>query len=159
MSTLSQTTQIPAEPTPVQPSPSSARVRFRCKSLRIDEKILAVKKLLLETQGVLEVAFNKRIGSVLVIFDKTATSAEQIVQKITKSLNIDLEKIQESLKNTHKSFFSKRARTLVKRTMMTAGAASIFALFYSGGKHIFYGRIWLTAMMLHAYQNKRTILK
>ena len=133
------------------------RFRFRCKSLRIDDKAAEVKESLLKTKGVIELAINKRVGSVLVIFDKAKTSAETLFVKIAESLGVDVQKVKDGLSRFSRTVSGRKGRRIVKRGMMGAGVAAIGLLAYSEKGHAISGGVWLTLLAAHLYQNKRTL--
>lgn len=133
------------------------RFRFRCESLRIDEKAAEVKKSLLKTKGVVELAINKRVGSVLVVFDKAKTNIDTLFVKIAESLGVDVQKVKDGLSRFSHTVSGRKGRRIVKRGMMGAGVAAIGLLAYSEKGHAIAGGVWLTLLAAHLYQNKRTL--
>lgn len=130
------------------------RFRFRCKSLCIEEKVAAVRASLANTKGVVEVTVNKRVGSLLVLFDKAKVNAETLFLKVAEDLGIDRQKFRDEFSRK----FSRRAgRRGVKQGMLGAGLLSLALLAYSGKAHALVGGVGITLLAAHLYQNKRTL--
>ncbi|SIN99023.1 HMA2 domain-containing protein [Halodesulfovibrio marinisediminis] len=134
-----------------------SRFRFRCESLKFDEKAKAVKEALTKTKGVVEVAVNKRVGSLLVIFDHAKIRAEQLFSTIASSLGMDPEQVKDKLRSVSQAINSKRGRRYVKRGLLGAGVITLSLLTISEDAHAFSGVIWLSLMATHIYQNRRTL--
>lgn len=135
-----------------------SRFRFRCESFKLDEKAQAVKEKLQKTKGVAKVAVNKRVGSLLVIFDHAKVCAERIFETIASSLGIDPNIVKSKLRSVSQAINSKKGRRYVKRGLLGAGTITLSLLTISEDAHAVSGVIWLTLMATHIYQNRRTLL-
>lgn len=134
-----------------------ARFRFRCESLKLDERADAVKSALTKTKGVAEVAINKRVGSVLVLFDRAKVQAEQLFSTIVASLGLDPEEVKEKLRELNRAVSGRKGRRIIKRGLMGAGLVTLGMLTISEKGHAIAGGVWLTLLAAHLYQNKRTL--
>ncbi|MCT4535923.1 HMA2 domain-containing protein [Halodesulfovibrio sp.] len=134
-----------------------ARFRFRCESLKIEEHANAIKESLAKTKGVVEVAVNKRVGSILVLFDQAAVSADKLFCKIAEGLGLEPEQIKSKLSSFNRAVIGRSGRRVVKRGLLCAGATTLALLAFSEKGHAVAGGVWLTLMAAHLYQNKRTL--
>jgi len=135
-----------------------ARFRFRCESLKFEEHAHAVKNALAKTKGVAEVAVNKRVGSVLVLFDRAKIQAEQLFSTIITSLGLAPEEVKEKLHELNRTISGRKGRRFIKRGLMGAGLLTLGLLTVSEKGHAIAGGVWLTLLAAHLYQNKRTLL-
>jgi len=138
-------------------APHHARFRFRCESLKMAEKANAVRDSLSKTKGVVKVAVNKRVGSLLVCYDQTKAKVEQLFQNVASSLGIDVNEVKRKLSSVNRAIVGRTSRRIVKRGMLGAGIATLALLAYSEKKHAISGSIWVGLMAVHLYQNKRTL--
>lgn len=134
-----------------------ARFRFRCESLKIEERADAVKEALAKTKGVVEVAVNKRVGSILVLFDQAKVGADKLFCSIATSLGLKPEEVKSKISSFNRAITGRTARKVVKRGLLGAGITTIALLAYSEKAHVVAGSVWLTLMAAHLYQNKRTL--
>ena len=135
------------------------RIRFRNEALKIADFGYSLRDSLLETKGVIEVHINRRVGSVLVLFDKAKISTKKILTKISETLSIDFDKVLEGVKNLKKTLMSRKGRRYVKVGMFGAIATSLASLAFSSKWHAATGVAFAGTTALHLYQNKKTILK
>ena len=134
-----------------------ARFRFRCESLKLEERANAVKDALSKTKGVAEIAVNKRVGSLLVLFDRGKVQAEQLFSTIARCLGLEPEQVKSKLTSFHHTITGKKGRRVVKRGMLAAGITALSLLTVSDDKHAIAGVVWLSLIAAHIYQNKRTL--
>ncbi|MFV0347264.1 MAG: HMA2 domain-containing protein [Halodesulfovibrio sp.] len=137
---------------------SQGRIRFRNGALKVGELGYSLRDELLAAKGILDVQLNKRIGSMLVLFDKARIKAEAIFKRIAEFLHIDVVKVQEGLSSFNRAFGSRAARRNVKLGMGLALGTAIGALAYSGRWHAVAGGAFLTLLGGHLYQNRRTLM-
>lgn len=135
-----------------------ARFRFRCESLKLEERANAVKDALTKTKGVAEIAVNKRVGSLLVLFDQAKVQAEQLFSTIARCLGMEPEQVKNKLSSFNLAVTGKKGRRAVKRGMMAAGVTTLMLLTVSEDKHAMAGVVWLSLIATHIYQNRRTLL-
>ncbi|WP_029896090.1 HMA2 domain-containing protein [Desulfohalovibrio reitneri] len=138
---------------------TTGRVRFRNEALKVAEVAYSIRDSLLEAKGVLQVEVNKRIGSLLVLYDRGKTSAEQVMGKIATTLGIDVEKVKNRARNAGKALKSAKGRRYVKRGMMASLGGALAALTVSENWHVVGGSVFLGFLTLHLYQNQRTLAK
>lgn len=136
----------------------NARFRFRCESLKLEERANAVKDALTKTKGVAEITINKRIGSLLVLFDQAKVQAEQLFSTIARCLGMEPGQVKNKLSSFNLKITSKKGRRVVKRGMMAAGITTLMLLTVSEDKHAIAGVVWLSLIAAHLYQNRRTLL-
>lgn len=135
------------------------RIRFRNESLKVAEFGYTVRDSLLEIKGVVQVQVNKRIGSILILFDKTKVNTDKILTKIAESLGVDMTKIKSNVSNMQKALAGRKGRKYVKRGMMASMAALLGIVYFSEKWHVAAGVAFVHLLALHLYQNKRTLLK
>ncbi len=133
------------------------RIRFRNGALKVGEMGYALRDELLAAKGVLDVQFNKRIGSMLVLFDKARISAEHILARIADTLHIDVTKVRAGLTTFNRAIGSRKARRNVKLGMGLSLGTAIGALALSNRWHAVAGTAFLTLLGTHLYQNRRTL--
>ena len=138
---------------------TNGRFRVRDEALKIEEKAAAAKESLLKTKGVVEVAVNKLVGSILVLFDKTKVKAEQLFTKLGECLGINIARVKKGLSCFNRTITGRKARRIVKFSMIGAGVTTLTLLAYSEDKHAIAGMVWVSLMVAHLYQNKRTLFK
>ncbi|GFM36645.1 HMA2 domain-containing protein [Desulfovibrio psychrotolerans] len=136
---------------------SQGRIRFRNGALKAGELGYALRDELLAAKGVLDVQLNKRIGSMLVLFDKARITAETILKRIAAHLDIDLAKVREGLNNMNRIIGSRAARRNVKIGMGVALGTAMASLAYSGRWHAVAGSVFMLFLGTHLYQNRRTL--
>lgn len=134
-----------------------ARFRFRCESLKLEERANAVKDALSKTKGVAEIAVNKRVGSLLVLFDRGKVQAEQLFSTIARCLGLEPEQVKNKLTSFNRTITGKKGRRVVKRGMMVAGITALSLLTVSEDKHAMAGVVWISLIAAHIYQNRRTL--
>lgn len=135
------------------------RIRFRNESLKVAEFAYGIRDSLLEVKGVIQVQVNKRIGSILILFDKTKVSAENILSKVAEGLGIDMAKVKENVSNMKKALNGRNGRKYVKRGMGGALAAALGIVYFSEKWHVAAGIVFIHMLALHLYQNRRTLTK
>lgn len=135
------------------------RFRFRHHALKVGDVTLDLRDKLLEIKGVLDVEVNKRVGSLLVLFDKTKTSLKNILEKIAATLGLPIEKIYSGANSAQKALTSKKARSLTKKGLMVSGVATLGALAFSEKTHVIAGLTCLGIVSLHVFQNRKTLFK
>lgn len=135
------------------------RIRFRNEALKLGEFAYTVRDSLLEVKGVIQVQVNKRVGSILILFDKTKTNAEKILNRIAGALGVDMEKVKADLSNVRKKLTGVKGRRYVKRGMFGALAAALGIVFFSEKMHVAIGVVFVHLLALHLYQNKRTLMR
>jgi len=138
---------------------AQGRIRFRNEALQVAEFGYAVRDSLLEIKGVVQVQVNKRIGSILILFDKTKVSAEKILNSIAESLGVDMAKVKKNVSNMQKALTGKKGRTYVKRGLLASMAALLGIVYFSEKWHVAAGVAFVHLLALHLCQNKRTLLK
>lgn len=138
---------------------AQGRIRFRNEALKVAEFGYTIRDSLLELKGVMQVQVNKRIGSILILFDKTKVSADKILNRIAESLGVDMAKVKKSVGDMQKALTGKKGRTYVKRGMMAALGTALGVLLISEKWHAIAGAAFVSMLALHLYQNKRTLLK
>ncbi len=135
------------------------RIRFRNEALKVAELGFTVRDSLLELKGVAQVQVNKRIGSILILFDKTKISTEKILTKIAEALGVDMEKVKQNVSNLQKELTTPKARKYVQRGLMASIAAALGIVYFSEKWHVAAGVVFVHLLALHLYQNKRTLMK
>ncbi len=138
---------------------AQGRIRFRNEALKVAEFAYTIRDSLLEVKGVVQVQVNKRIGSILILFDKTKVSAENILNKVADTLGVDMTKVKTSAKDVQKALTSRKGRKYVKRGLITAIAAALGVVYFSEKWHVVAGVAFVHLLGLHLYQNKRTLMK
>ncbi len=136
-------------------SVTPGRIRLRNKALKAEELAYTLRDQLLEVRGVVQVQINKRIGSILILFDKAKTNAEKILCDLAGVLGIDREKI----KKTINTITGKKARQYVKQGMLVTLGIGLGAALFSEKWHIAFGLVFTKLVALHLYQNRRTLMK
>lgn len=136
---------------------AQGRIRFRDELLKVEEKAATAKESLLKTKGVVEVAINQRVGSLLVLFDKSKVMADHLLLRLAECLGIDPARIKAGLTRVSRTVTSRRARRIVKLGMLGAGITTLTLLAYSEKGHAIAGGIWVSLMGAHLYQNRRTL--
>lgn len=138
---------------------AQGRIRFRNDALKAAEFGYAIRDSLLELKGVVQVQVNKRIGSILILFDKTKVSGEKILTKVADALGVDMAKVKANVSTMQKALTGKKGRTYVKRGMLTTMGALLGVVCFSEKWHVVAGVAFVHLLALHLYQNKRTLLK
>jgi len=138
---------------------TQGRIRFRNEALKVAEFGYTVRDSLLELKGVVQVQVNKRIGSILILFDKTKITTEKILTKVAETLGVDMKKVKSSVSNMKKALTGKKGRTYVKRGLIASMAAALGIVYFSEKWHVITGVAFVHLLALHLYQNKRTLLK
>lgn len=138
---------------------TAGRLRVRNGALKSNELATCVKEKLFEAKGVLEVQVNRRVGSVLVLFDKARISVERVMGRIATALGMDTKKLSAKAQSAQKAISGKKGRRYVKRGMIVALAAALGVVAYSEKWHVIAGGAFLTLLGAHLYQNRRTVLK
>lgn len=135
------------------------RIRFRNEALKVAEFGYAVRDALLEIKGVVQVQVNKRIGSILILFDKAKVSADSILTKLAEALGVDMSKVKENAAKVKKSFIGIKGRRYVKRGLLASIAAALGIVYFSEKWHVAAGVVFVHLLALHLYQNKKTLMK
>ena len=135
------------------------RIRFRNGALKAAGFANTVRDALLDAKGVLEVQVNRRVGSLLVLFDKGRISGEKILSTVAESLGVDLDKLRAQAASMKKSITSPDGRRNVKRGMMASLAVGLAMLVFSERLHAAAGLAFVALLAAHLYQNKRTLMK
>ena len=137
----------------------NGRIRFRNEALKVAEFGYAVRDSLLEVKGVVQVQVNKRVGSLLILFDKTKVTAEKILDTVAGALGVDLSKVRESVNDVKKKLTGPQGRRFVKRGLLVSMAATLGIVAFSEKWHVAAGVAFVHLLGLHLYQNKRTLFK
>lgn len=135
------------------------RIRFRNEALKVAEFGYTLRDALLEIKGVVQVQVNKRIGSILILFDKTKISAENILKTIADALGVDLDKVKSGMNDVRKAVTGRKGRRYVKRGMLATMAAALGIVYFSEKWHVAAGVAFVHLLALHLYQNKKTLMK
>ncbi|CCH50186.1 HMA2 domain-containing protein [Pseudodesulfovibrio piezophilus] len=135
------------------------RIRFRNEALKVADFGYKVRDSLLEVKGVIQVQVNKRVGSILILFDKTKITAENILTKIAEGLGIDMNKVKANMASAQKTLNGRKARRYVKRGLAASLIAAIGIVYYSERWHVVAGSAFLSLLGMHIYQNRRTLAK
>ncbi len=138
---------------------AEGRIRIRNAALKVGEMGYALRDELLAAKGVLDVQVNKRIGSMLVLYDKARISAESILQRVATALHVDLDKVRAGLSNINRKLVSREGRRYVKAGMGASLGIAMGALAVSGRWHILAGTVFLGCLGAHLYQNRRTLTR
>ncbi|WP_018123753.1 HMA2 domain-containing protein [Desulfovibrio oxyclinae] len=138
---------------------TQGRIRFRNEALKVAEFGYTLRDALLEAKGVVQVQVNKRIGSILILFDKTKISTEKILKTIADALGIDLAKVKSGMNDVQKALAGRKGRRLVKRGMLASIAAALGIVYFSEKWHVVAGVAFVHFLALHLYQNKKTLMK
>jgi copper chaperone CopZ len=137
---------------------TEGRIRFRNEALKVAEFGYAIRDSLLEAKGVMQVQVNKRVGSILILFDKTKISAEKILNKIAEAIGVDMTKVKAGVNNMNKALTGRKGRRYVKRGLMATITTAIGVVYFSEKLHVVAGIGFLTLLAMHVYQNKRTLM-
>ena len=138
---------------------AQGRIRFRNEALKVAEFAYTIRDSLLEVKGVVQVQVNKRIGSILILFDKSKVSADKILNQIAETLGVDMTKVKTGVKDMQKALTSRKGRKYVKRGLMATIAAALGIVYFSEKWHVVAGVTFIHLLALHLYQNKRTLMK
>lgn len=138
---------------------TQGRIRFRNEALKVAEFGYSLRDALLEVKGVVQVQVNKRIGSILILFDKTKISTEKILKTIADALGVDLTKVKSGMNDVHKALTGLKGRRYVKRGMLATIAAALGIVYFSEKWHVAAGIAFVHLLALHLYQNKKTLMK
>jgi hypothetical protein len=144
---------------PMHTDASAGRIRFRDEALMVAEVAYAIRDSLLEVKGVVQVEVNKRIGSILVLYDRSKTSGENILKRIAESLGVDVERVKDRARSAQKALTSAKGRRYVKRGMMASMAGALGVVAFSEKWHVAAGAVFVPLLALHMYQNKKTLMK
>ncbi|MBZ0157820.1 MAG: hypothetical protein K8I29_16615 [Alphaproteobacteria bacterium] len=131
------------------------RVRVRDKALNRSSTITALKESLLKYKGIIKVTENRRVGSLLVIYDRAVTGIRKIMAIIAGYLNTSgtLNKVTASIKRSGKAF-----RRAINIGMLSALLASIVAAIVgSKGMHVIAGTGFLALFAMHFYRHKEMV--
>lgn len=137
---------------------TQGRIRFRNEALKVAEFGYTVRDALLEAKGVVQVQVNRRVGSLLVLFDKTRISAERILERIARSLGVDPDKVRDGAAGVQRALASRKGRRYVKRGMMASLAAALGIVLVSEKWHVAAGVVFVHLLAAHMYQNRRTLM-
>ena len=138
---------------------ASGRIRFRNEALKVAEFGMTVRDALLEAKGVLEVQVNRRIGSLLVIFDKSRINAEKILTRIADALGVDLDKMKKQAQQLQRTISGRDARKYVKRGLLASLGLALGVVFLSEEWHVAAGTAFVGLLAAHLYQNRRTLMR
>lgn len=138
---------------------TQGRIRFRNESLKVAEFGYTLRDALLEVKGVVQVQVNKRIGSILILFDKTKISADKILNTIAGALGVDMSKVKNGISNANKALTGRKGRRYVKRGLMASIATALGIVYFSEKWHVVAGITFVHLLALHLYQNKKSLMK
>ncbi|BCS88104.1 HMA2 domain-containing protein [Pseudodesulfovibrio sediminis] len=138
---------------------TQGRIRFRNEALKVTEFGFTLRDALLEVKGVVQVQVNKRIGSILILFDNTKISAEKVLSKIADALGVDLTKVKSGMNDVHKALTGMKGRRYVKRGMLASMATLLGIVYFSEKWHVAAGVAFVHLIALHLYQNKKTLMR
>ena len=133
------------------------RIRFRHRALKDEGRATVMHDRLHELKGVHEVSINRRIGSLLVIFENTEVSADVVLKAVGKVLRINSVRFKDELQKLDRTMSSQAGRRYVKRGMLTALGTAFFLLLLADDYHPLGGAAFVTLLAAHLYQNRRTL--
>jgi len=140
-------------------SATNGRVRVRHGALKGSSTAGEIRGKLLEMKGVLDVQINRRVGSLLVMYDKAKISLERILNKVAEVLHVDLAALKSRMSQANKALTGVKGRRYVKRGMLGALGTAMVALVWTERYHVVAGGVFLGLLGLHLYQNKRTLAR
>ncbi|GFK94694.1 hypothetical protein NNJEOMEG_02541 [Fundidesulfovibrio magnetotacticus] len=138
---------------------TEGRVRFRDAALKAEDIGNTVREALRKTPGVLRTEVNRRVGSLLVLYDKASIGLKDILEKIAQALGVDPEMFREHLKNLQRTLAGVGARRNVKRGMLGALGLALGGLLVHEGLHVAAGAVFAALLAAHLYQNRRTLMR
>lgn len=133
------------------------RIRFRHRALKNEDRAVVVQESLHELKGVREVAINRRIGSLLVLFENAETSAEEVLKAIGKVLRINREWFKQEVKKLDRVLSSPKTRRYIKRGMLAALGTALLLALLADDYHPLGGAAFVTLLTMHLIQNRRTL--
>lgn len=140
-------------------SMTQGRLRLRSGALKVEDVAREARERLLDLKGVLEVQVNRRVGSLLVFYDKARIGAEALLARVAELLHVDLERLKAGVARADKALRTPEARRAVKRGMAGALVLAVGALAVSGKAHAGAGALFLALAGVHVFQNRRTLLR
>lgn len=136
-----------------------SRLRFRNHVIKTGAVAYTVRDSIFELAGVLKVEVSKRTGSILVIFNKAQIAAEDILNKIANTLDINSGLPGRSLRRSKHVLKNTRSRSLVKKGLLVTGAVTLGSLTFSKKAHLIAGATLVGFAGLHMMQNNKNLLK
>ena len=135
------------------------RLRIRDVSLKYPSTAENLRKVLLDIKGVSEVETNRRVGSLLVIYDKAVTGITKIVEAASAYLNIK-ERTKDIVQRKRTPAVAKKL--IVRRAsnigMILSLATSVIAAIVGvKGLHIAAGTAFLLFFVAHFAQHKEKV--
>lgn len=140
-------------------SETNGRVRVRHGALKNPDRAGEVRGKLLEFKGVLDAQVNRRVGSLLVTFDKAKVSMEKILARVAEILHLDIQALRGRMAKVNKAVTSPKARRWTKRGMAGTLGGALAVVAYSEKYHVVAGGAFLGLLGLHLYQNRRTLMR
>lgn len=140
--------------------------RIRIRNLRLKEGAFAgeLKRHLLAVNGLREILINPRVGSALLVYDTSITSAERIIKRISRLLNIsqktEVQKGKVSGVNIIREFSLNKLNTrkAVRIGLIAALSASLIALvFGSKALHAAFGLVFLSFAAIHIFKYEKLL--
>lgn len=138
---------------------TEGRIRFRDAALKAEDISNTVREALLKTTGVLRVEANRRIGSLLVLYDKACLTVKGILEKVAQALGVDIEKVRSDLKKLEKTISTPQYRRYVKRGMLGTLGVALGVVFFWEGLHVAAGAVFTALLAAHLYQNRKTLMR
>lgn len=138
---------------------TTGRLRLRDTLFRGFDEQAPLREKLLALKGVLEVRINRRVGSLLVIFDKTRLHVDELLKTISHALAVDAQKLTKTASSLQKTLCSPTGRRFVKRGMMLTLGAGIFFLPFSEDAHAVAGTAFVALLAGHLYGYRKTLLR
>lgn len=133
------------------------RIRFRHRALRVPGRADAMQERLHELNGVREVSINRRIGSLLVLFENSEVSAKEVLNTIGKVLRINREWFKNEVQKLDRAMSSPKMRRYIKRSMLAALLTALLLALLADDYHPFGGAAFVTLLTMHLIQNRRTL--
>lgn len=141
--------------------------RIRIRHSRLKEGAFAgeLKRHLLAVKGLKEILINPRVGSALLVYDTLITSAEKIIKRISRLLDInqkaEVQKGKVSGVNIIRGFSLNKvnARKAVRIGLIASLSASLIALvFGSKALHAAFGLVFLSFAAIHIFKYEKLLL-
>ncbi|MBT9171558.1 MAG: hypothetical protein DDT18_01941 [Actinobacteria bacterium] len=130
--------------------------RMRIRNSRLKESAFAgeLKSHLSAAKGLKEILINPRVGSALLVYDTSITSAERIIKRIGSLLDVTQE--TEIPKGKKANVNTRRAISI---GLLASLAASLIALvFGSKALHAVFGLAFLSFAAVHIFKDGKFLL-
>ena len=138
---------------------SQRRLRLRNTKLKDATLVKELSEYLGPFQGVLSIANNIRVGSILIIFNAEETNAEEIIKHLSTFQNFDHQNWLPQKQKAKQNARNRAMKKFVKMGLVAGAIGTLGTLTVSKKMHVLAGSLFFSLLSAHLYQNRRTLLK